>query len=493
MKEKIQQLIEQKISEWQEDGIYAISLYVYDEEDDPRRPVAVLGYNTERQVQECIPEASDEQEAKWNYAFWLQNEELCLGHGDTAKDVRNWIHGQELWEQEDEITEAFVRLLVMVVKGIHASGLLKDKFGKEIPILIHELEYYDMIATQNIEANGEELVKDFVLFCQQNDMPDERSKMSAIKSEVPEFESNLPSRDYEAQVQKRSTAVSQRKSGEPAKKMFFVALALIVGLIACLCFLYLHNRDTAVDQDIQGALQENNVGQAGEEKQELYVPTTAMLDAASDSYRLIYDEMDTESFRESAKAYLTDFDIHPLYAAFLRNEISVANPYAVEGAANTELSFFDDKDYEDQRLAFSKSFSLVDVNGDGNAELVFQMFDSPSELMYILGVCDNELICFDVFETHTTHIGFGVYDNGAVYYYDEGQVLYRTYTDDGKIHELIHFVVGENGRMSYYLEGNENSKFSLQSEEEYEGLISSYMGKEPEWFKCESFVDIPTN
>ena len=35
-------LIEQKISEWQEDDIYAISLYVFCEEDDPRRPVAVL-------------------------------------------------------------------------------------------------------------------------------------------------------------------------------------------------------------------------------------------------------------------------------------------------------------------------------------------------------------------------------------------------------------------------------------------------------------------
>ena len=45
MKEKFQRLIEQKISEWQEDDIYAVSLYVFDEEDDPCRPVAVLGYN----------------------------------------------------------------------------------------------------------------------------------------------------------------------------------------------------------------------------------------------------------------------------------------------------------------------------------------------------------------------------------------------------------------------------------------------------------------
>ena len=165
MKEKFQRLIEQKISEWQEDDIYAASLYVFDEEDDPCRPVVVLGYNTERQVQRSAPEASDELEARWNYAFWLQNEEMCLGLGDTAGDVREWITEQDLWDSEDEIAEKFVELLVAIVQDIHASGLLKDKFGREIPILIHELEYYEKIAQQNIEANGEALDRDFVSFC----------------------------------------------------------------------------------------------------------------------------------------------------------------------------------------------------------------------------------------------------------------------------------------------------------------------------------------
>ena len=165
MKEKIQRLIEQKISEWQEDDIYVISLYVFDDEDDPCRPVAVLGYNTERQVQKSMPEASDEQEARWNYAFWLQNEEMCLGQGDTAEDIREWITEQKLWDSEDEITEKFVGLLVAVVQDIHALGLLKSKFGREFPILIHELEYYEKIAQQNIEANGETLDRDFVSFC----------------------------------------------------------------------------------------------------------------------------------------------------------------------------------------------------------------------------------------------------------------------------------------------------------------------------------------
>lgn len=112
MKEQLQSLIEQKISEWQRDGIYeniyAISLYVFNEEDDPRRPVAVLGYNTEHQAWQSIPLASDEQEARWNYAFWLQNEELCWGLGDTAEAVRQWIAEQDL-EDEEEIAAQVYR------------------------------------------------------------------------------------------------------------------------------------------------------------------------------------------------------------------------------------------------------------------------------------------------------------------------------------------------------------------------------------------------
>lgn len=46
-------------------------------------------------------------------------------------------------------------------------------------------------------------------------------------------------------------------------------------------------------------------------------------------------------------------------------------------------------------------YAYVDVNGDENPELIFKISSNTSELMYIWGICDNELVCFDVFETHT--------------------------------------------------------------------------------------------
>ena len=224
---------------------------------------------------------------------------------------------------------------------------------------------------------------------------------------------------------------------------------------------------------------------------------SALYNASGKKYSIEW-EIDTETLHESAKVYLSDFDIHPLYAAFLRNEISVKNPFVPEDSGDdTELSFFDDrKVYED---TFWKSFSFVDVNNDGNPELIFKMYNSPSKVVYILGIQDEKLICYDVMITHTTHMAFFVFDNGIVEWgqnYDGEEGRYYTFTEDGKEHELIHFIREADSDSDlyydyYYLEGNEELRFNLQSDEEYERLDSLYRGEEPEWFSCENFADIP--
>ncbi len=94
-----------------------------------------------------------------------------------------------------------------------------------------------------------------------------------------------------------------------------------------------------------------------------------------------------------------------LYEAFLENKINVTNPYAED----MNLTVIDDKKYESECEDTQKKYAYVDVNGDENPELILKISSYPSELMYILGIYDNELICFDVFETHTKNIAFGVY------------------------------------------------------------------------------------
>lgn len=232
IKEKIQGLMEQKISEWQEDDIYAISLYVFNEEDDPCRPVAVFGYNTERQVQKSITEAADEQEARWNYAFWLQNHEMCLGRDETAEDIRKWITELE-WEGEDAISLKFVNLLVAVVQGIHASGLLKEKFGREIPVLIHELEYHEKISQQNIEANGEALDRGFVSFCM--------SCLPEVPNEMPKAETPVTA------PQPHSLATGKRLYISGKAVAYIIAIALITGFWVLGLIISIHDRTNSED------------------------------------------------------------------------------------------------------------------------------------------------------------------------------------------------------------------------------------------------------
>lgn len=180
IKEILKNLVISNINNWVDKDIYAISLFVYDENDNPCKPTVTLGYNTETHFNEELSNASNEQEARWNYAFWLQNEFLCFGIGETAKEVKVWLKNKQLpfYDDDDEawdddatydkvevIIKLFIDELVEVVKEIHQSGFLTQKFGKELPIIIHELEYYDEIAEQNIKANGRVLLEDFVDFC----------------------------------------------------------------------------------------------------------------------------------------------------------------------------------------------------------------------------------------------------------------------------------------------------------------------------------------
>jgi hypothetical protein len=168
------------------DRIYALSFFIYDDDDDPRRPTLTVGYNTLDRWAECTPAAdsnvawpvaSDSAEAKWNYAFWLQNEMCVIGAAGTkgAALRQEWIKSLGLAYSDDEegedfercmrlgghITERFVALCVQVSWALHDGGTITGKFGRPVPIIVHELEYYDEIADQTRRANPPGLTSEF--------------------------------------------------------------------------------------------------------------------------------------------------------------------------------------------------------------------------------------------------------------------------------------------------------------------------------------------
>jgi hypothetical protein len=163
-------------------GIYALSMFVYDTEDDPRFPTVTIGFNTVEAWNAAAAGASDPVEAKWNYAFWLHNALAVIPDDASAADVegaaarRAWLDENDLWvddasvetddpevdEALDTITRRFVELCVGVSRRLHAEGIIVARFGTPVPVLVHELEYYDQIALQTRDANPPGLADDFV-------------------------------------------------------------------------------------------------------------------------------------------------------------------------------------------------------------------------------------------------------------------------------------------------------------------------------------------
>jgi len=165
--------------------IYVVSLFVYDEDDDPGLPTVTVGYNAEADVARATDPAqafpTDEHEARWNFAMWGQYQlaVICSSESDPegAQLREAWAKSEGLWydladdenpvfnECGEPLTKAFISLLESVVQRLHA-GDIDRIFGKSLPVLIHELEYYEEIAAQNLRGNPPGIVPDdFVRWC----------------------------------------------------------------------------------------------------------------------------------------------------------------------------------------------------------------------------------------------------------------------------------------------------------------------------------------
>jgi len=155
--------------------IYVVSLLIYNEEDDPRRPTITVGFNTETDVSAAVEDAGDEAEARWNYAFYRQNELAVVFDAqrdpEGAHVLQNAINDAGyFFPNEDDVaaqvtTPWFVANTVFAARRLHDSGDTNRIFGRSIPVLVHELEYYDAIAMQNLAANPPGVAEDFIRWC----------------------------------------------------------------------------------------------------------------------------------------------------------------------------------------------------------------------------------------------------------------------------------------------------------------------------------------
>jgi hypothetical protein len=151
---------------------YAASLFVSDEHDDPTRPTAATGYNTEAAVAAAIARGVDPVAARWAYEHWLQNDLGTLA-GERSDKVGARLRA--IWlgelaakdgvtpfrEHGDDIADAFMALLADVVRTLQRDGVVAEVFGRPVPVLIHGLEHNAACARHSRRANPDGLADPF--------------------------------------------------------------------------------------------------------------------------------------------------------------------------------------------------------------------------------------------------------------------------------------------------------------------------------------------
>lgn len=176
--EKLYSTVKQIISSWSEDGIYAISFFVYSNEEYEYNGFSnvssfAVSYNTE----EDCENAGQYDEERWNYAFWRQNETPVIDP-ETPNELTDLLFD---WYSENGVTNIgeededcydedcnyigkgpsghyeLLTLVCEVAKRLQEESFIEQKFGRRLPIIIHGLEYawYDIEATQNANIHGE--------------------------------------------------------------------------------------------------------------------------------------------------------------------------------------------------------------------------------------------------------------------------------------------------------------------------------------------------
>ncbi len=167
------------LGNWHEEGIYAISFFLDTNEAYEYNGVSnvtffSVSYNTEK---DC-PGAGMHDEARWNYAFWRQNETPILdayAAPEGMKILFDWYRekgltniGQENVETAYDAGMQYIgkgpvgcyELLEQVTaaaKWLQQSSFIQKTFGKQIPIILHDLTYtwYTIEATKKANPHGE--------------------------------------------------------------------------------------------------------------------------------------------------------------------------------------------------------------------------------------------------------------------------------------------------------------------------------------------------
>lgn len=126
-------------------------------------------------------------------------------------------------------------------------------------------------------------------------------------------------------------------------------------------------------------------------------------------------------------------DMDPLYKKFLKGEMVASTKYA-------DWPMVSINDYKEDAIMWyvenaGMRYCLLDVNSDGNDELVMYTGFDGTFKMYVISSDGNELNCYDFFDIKTRQDRFNLYDNGVFSFEEtlsENEERYFTYDENGE-------------------------------------------------------------
>ena len=167
------------MTNWKEDGIYAISFFVYSNEvyefkNYTNVSTWAVSFNTESDCEGAGP--LDEE--RWNYAFWRHNETRIIDidePDECTEALYEWYAEQGIenigYEDVDNMYDEkynyigkgpvghyeLIGIAANVARKLQEEGFVEKQFKNPLPIIIHGLEctWYEIEATRKANPNGE--------------------------------------------------------------------------------------------------------------------------------------------------------------------------------------------------------------------------------------------------------------------------------------------------------------------------------------------------
>lgn len=211
----------------------------------------------------------------------------------------------------------------------------------------------------------------------------------------------------------------------------------------------------------------------------------------------IPEELGTNTNQDNKEVSFDFEDMNQLYIDYLSHEISIVNPWGEDTPIS--ITFF--KEYYDENTFTTPKveYALIDLNNDGDDELVVFTHDEygTSELIDIISIVNDELVYVDGYETHTNKMGTIICNNGVVCsetVFDDRKYELTYYDKNWNPVRLITLVKSENSETGllydyYYLNGNQDEKINISSDDELDSLLGKYANEPLDYFDITEYVE----